>query len=108
MHRPSARRFSTSSSAALLAALLWIGVVAAADAATPGAAPPERAPAATMEQWKGRFCTAASCRGAAASPLGAAASFGAAILAIGWMARRPADGRAAPDPTAAGPPTGAE
>jgi hypothetical protein len=95
---------SSRVAAALLAALLWIGVAAVAGAATPDGASPGTANASTVEQWKGRFCTATSCRNAPASPLSAAASFGAAILAIRWMARRPASHPAAPDSSASSPP----
>jgi len=85
----------TRIAAAVLTILLGIGVSAAAGAATPDAAVPESPRAAAIEEWKGRFCTAAGCRDVPASPLSAAASFGAAILAIGWFGRH----RAAPAPT---------
>jgi hypothetical protein len=80
---------SMRATAAALATLLWIGFAAAAGATTPDGASPETPKASAVELWKGRFCTATSCRATPASPLGAAASFGAAILAIRWMARRP-------------------
>ncbi len=89
---------------ALLAALLWIGAAAVAAAATPDETSPSTANSAGVEQWKGRFCTATSCRNAPASPISAAASFGAAILAIRWMARRPASRPAAPDSRASSSP----
>jgi hypothetical protein len=89
---------------ALLTALLWIGAAAVAGAATPDEVSPTTANASEIEQWKGRFCTATSCRNAPASPISAAASFGAAILAIRWMARRPASRPAAPDSPASSPP----
>jgi hypothetical protein len=102
MPRSPASRYQPRVAAAMLAAVLWIGVAASAGAATPDGTPSEKAKASAVEQWKGRFCTATSCRNVPASPLGAAASFGAAILAIRWMARRPAPGSASPDSSAPG------
>jgi len=84
----------TRTAAAVLTILLWIGVGTAAGAATRDAAAPESPRAAAVEDWKGRFCTTTGCRDASASPLSAATSFGAAILAIGWLARH----RTAPGP----------
>ena len=95
-------RFPTSpprpprAAAAVLTILLWIGFSAAAGAATPEGLPPEAQRASAVEEWKGRFCTATSCRNTPASPLSAAASFGAAVLAIRWLARRPDSRRTAP------------
>ena len=79
---------STRLTVAALAAVSWISVAAPVAAATPDGASPETPKAFAVELWKGRFCTATSCRYAPASPLGAATSFGAAILAIRWLARR--------------------
>jgi hypothetical protein len=48
---------------------------------------PERAASIGTEAsaWTGVFCTASSCRGASRWTV---VAFGAAVLAIGWMARR--------------------
>ena len=95
---------STRLTVAALAAVSWIGIAAAAGAATPDGASPATPKASAVELWKGRFCTATSCRNAPASPLGAAASFGAAILAIRWLARRSGDHSAAAGSPAASAP----
>jgi hypothetical protein len=74
-------------------ALFAVASVALA-AATAGAAEPEEdAPAAAIqrsqiERWKGRPCTRIGCAGVPASFWSAAAGFGAAVLASGWIARR--------------------
>ena len=95
---------STRVTAAALAAVLWLGVAAAAGAAAPDGASPETPNASAVELRRGRFCTATSCRDAPASPLGAAASFGAAILAARWLSRRP--GARAADPGSPAPGSG--
>jgi hypothetical protein len=86
--------------AALAAALLLAG--SAASGATRPAEEAAVAQASAAETWKGRFCTMGSCRNATASPLGAAASFGAAILAIGWLSRRATPRSAPPGSSAPG------
>jgi len=74
---------------AAIITVAWLALSAgAAGAAAPedaGATPTGRA---QIERWKGRFCTPTGCAGTPASPWGAAAGFGAAILATGWIARR--------------------
>ena len=54
-----------------------------AEAATPAAAAEH-----DVSEWAGRYCTPTGCAGAPSSPVAQAASFGAAALAIGFLARR--------------------
>jgi hypothetical protein len=97
MFRPLATRPFGRIAVISLGVALWLGVGAVAAAAPPEAAAPAAGRAATAEEWKGRFCTAGSCRNRPASPIAAAASFGAAIFAVRWLARRPAPGQQRPD-----------
>jgi hypothetical protein len=71
--------------ATTLALLIAITLLATprAHAATPGDAAEPNA-----KSWVGRYCTPTGCAGALSSPFAQAAGFGAASLAILFLARR--------------------
>jgi hypothetical protein len=76
--RPAVLAFS------VLAAIAIAQLVpTSAEAATPAAAAEH-----DVSEWAGRYCTPTGCAGAPSSPVAQAASFGAAALAIGFLARR--------------------
>jgi hypothetical protein len=65
-------------------------VITVASLATPSAraATPADAADPNVAEWVGRYCTPTGCAGASSSPVAQAASFGAASLAIIFLARR--------------------
>jgi hypothetical protein len=88
------RRFLSIASVSFAIVTGLVAGPIAASAPPPGLLPPTVPLAMALSvgqpdgDWRGRFCTTASCTGRSPRSGSDALGFGAAVLAAGWIARR--------------------